>query len=331
MPAPLVLGVDGGNTKTVALVAGADGTILGAGRGGRSDIYNAVSEAAALAALDDAVRAAPSAAGAAADRLEAAVFSLAGADWPEDFALLDAAVRARGYGRTTTVVNDAIGALRAGSPDGTGVVIACGTGVATGARNAAGRVWHSSFWQESNGGYVLGSRALQAVFRAELGVGPPTLLTERALAFFGEPTPEAVLHRLTRRGTGWSPMASAPLAPVVLDEAARGDAVALGIVEALGSSLGDYALAAARAVGIAGHPFHLVLTGGVFRHPAPEFAAAVVARVRRDTPGVVVHRSRFEPTVGALLLAFEAAGIPVDDALLKRLAATLPPAALFAT
>ena len=36
-----VLGVDGGNTKTIALVAALDGTILGAGRGGCGDIYNA--------------------------------------------------------------------------------------------------------------------------------------------------------------------------------------------------------------------------------------------------------------------------------------------------
>src|SRR2546426_11971918 len=36
-----VLGVDGGNTKTIALVASLDGAILGAGRGGCGDIYNA--------------------------------------------------------------------------------------------------------------------------------------------------------------------------------------------------------------------------------------------------------------------------------------------------
>ncbi len=36
-----ILGVDGGNTKTIALVAALDGTILGAGRGGCGDIYNA--------------------------------------------------------------------------------------------------------------------------------------------------------------------------------------------------------------------------------------------------------------------------------------------------
>src|SRR5256884_3691789 len=36
-----VLGVDGGNSKTIAIVAALDGTILGAGRGGCGDIYNA--------------------------------------------------------------------------------------------------------------------------------------------------------------------------------------------------------------------------------------------------------------------------------------------------
>src|SRR5205807_10529707 len=41
MQGDYVLAVDGGNTKTIALVAALDGTILGAGRGGCADIYNA--------------------------------------------------------------------------------------------------------------------------------------------------------------------------------------------------------------------------------------------------------------------------------------------------
>ena len=35
-----ILGVDGGNTKTIALVATLRGEIVGAGRGGPGDIYN---------------------------------------------------------------------------------------------------------------------------------------------------------------------------------------------------------------------------------------------------------------------------------------------------
>jgi N-acetylglucosamine kinase-like BadF-type ATPase len=47
------LGVDAGNSKTVALVAQTDGTILGCGRGAGGDIY--VSETGATAAVAEAV------------------------------------------------------------------------------------------------------------------------------------------------------------------------------------------------------------------------------------------------------------------------------------
>jgi len=53
--------------------------------------------------------------------------------------------------------------------------------------------------------------------------------------------------------------------------------------------------------------------------------------VGTTSPHVQVIDSRFEPAVGALLLALEAADIRVDEALLARLSSTLPPAAFFAT
>jgi len=50
------LGVDGGNTKTLALVATADGAIVGAGRGGPCDIYDVAHPDAAIGNVLDAVR-----------------------------------------------------------------------------------------------------------------------------------------------------------------------------------------------------------------------------------------------------------------------------------
>ena len=119
-----VLGVDGGNTKTLALVARQDGSILGKGRAGCGDIYGAASPAAAIGAIAHAVEAALREAGIQPGELTASVFSLAGADWPEDFRLLEDAMRERGYGQSMIVVNDAMGALRGGAPNGIGVVVA---------------------------------------------------------------------------------------------------------------------------------------------------------------------------------------------------------------
>lgn len=325
-----VLGVDGGNTKTVALVARQDGVVLGTGRAGCSDIYGAVSPSAAIAEIERAVKAALREAGLQPAELSASAFSLAGADWPEDFLLLKDAVRARGYGQNCTVVNDALGALRAGSLDGTGVAVACGTGAAIGARGRDGRVWHSSFWQEPQGAAELSSRALRAVYRADLGIDPPTMLTELLLAAFSAQDVEEILHRLTARNVP-RPEIRRQLVRPLFDAADIGDETARRIVISHGKALGDYAVAAARKVGLLEETFPLVLTGGVLRHPSPFLRDALVGRVREAVPGVTPIQSRFEPAAGAVLLALDLLLIETDNYLLQCLERTLPGIDFFAT
>ena len=325
-----VLGVDGGNTKTLALVARDDGVILGSGRAGCGDIYGAGSPEAAIAEIERAVNAGLTEAGIQPSQLTAGAFSLAGADWPEDFRLLEGALRLRDYGQRISIVNDAMGALRAGSPDGTGVVVACGTGAAIGARHPDGRVWHSSFWQQTQGAEDLSSQALRAMYRAELGIDPPTVLTDRILAAFAAHTVEEILHQLTARDTQ-RPQVRRHLVRPLFDAADTGDATARGIVIAHGKALGDYAIVAARKVGLLEDAFSLVLTGGVLRHPSPLFRDALVERVHESAPRACPIQSRLEPAAGAVLLALDLARIDTSAPLLERLETTLPGAAFFAT
>jgi len=328
--AGFVLGVDGGNSKTIALVARCDGTIVGAARGGNTDIYGAGSSEAVLMALDGIVYAALQAAGAEIVEIEAAAFSMAGADWSEDFLLLEAALARRGFGEALVVVNDALGALRAGSRDGTGVSVVCGTGGAVGARGLDGRVWHASWWQEPQGSRHLADKTVWAVYRAELGIDPATSLTRRLLQIFEQETVEGILHSRTAR-LGPRPDRHGQVTRALLQEADLGDRTALRIVCHHGAALGDYAVIGARKVGIEAEPFTLVLAGGVFRHGGRVLADAVVDRVRASCPEVRAAFSRFEPVVGAVLLAFDRLGVAVDERVLVRLTVTLPPDTLFAT
>ena len=216
------LAVDGGNTKTLAVVAGADGEPRGRGRAGCADIHNADSPALALAEIEAAARAALAEAGAEPADVASAVFSLAGADWPEDFALLEGALRERlGLRVAPLVVNDALGALRAGSDDWTGIAVVSGTYNAIGARHPDGRVFHLGFWPDAAGGRQLATEGLRAVYRAELGMGPPTALTERALALWGASDAIALLYAFTRRG-GLPAGEEDRLAPLVIDAADDG-------------------------------------------------------------------------------------------------------------
>jgi len=327
-----VLGVDAGNSKTIALVARIDGTLVGVGRSGCGDIYGTQRELA-LRAMNEAATAALQQAGVAREALAASVFSAAGADWPEDFVTIRNGVAAYGLGTNPLVCNDAMGGLRAGSPDGTGVVVVCGTGAAVGAKSPTGQIWHSSFWQGSHaqGATQLGSMALDAVLEADLGLAPPTALTTVLLKHFNSPHVEALLHLMTRHG-GPHPHKK-QLARLLLDVAEAGDAVAREIVEGHGRAIAGYAVVAARKVGFDGEarPFHLVLAGGVLRHPSPLLRDAMVARVQEDLPAAQPMRSAFEPAIGAIMLALEDASVRLDATVLDTLRNSMPHHSTFAT
>ncbi len=327
-----IVGVDGGNTKTIALVANADGLIIGAGRSGCSDIYGATSPQAALDELELAVDRALLASGLGRADVDVACFCLAGADWTEDYAFLQGAVADFGFGRTRTVYNDSLGALRAGTPDGIGVVITCGTGIATAARNRDGLFWQSGFWQESLCGIELGNQVLRAVYRAALGIDPPTSMTEPVLRHFQQPDAEALLRHFTLRGNvPPGNIEVSQLAPIVLDEAEAGDSAALGIIQQHGLRLAEYALVAARKVKLDGTNFPLVLNGGIFRHPGRRLVDAIIAHLALAYPEVRPVHSRHEPAVGALLLALESAGVVIANEVMLRVEQSLPPRSLFQT
>jgi N-acetylglucosamine kinase-like BadF-type ATPase len=304
-----VLGVDGGNTKTLAAVADESMHTRGAGRSGTADIYNAPTPDVAIAAIEVAVDEALAEAGIAAHELDAAVFSLAGADWPEDFALLEPALRERlALPVTPFVVNDALGALRGGSPDWTGIAVVSGTYNAIGARHPDGRVFHLGFWPDAAGGRELGREALRAVYHAALDMGPATVLTERALALYGASDAIGLLYQFTRRG-GLEEHEKDRLAPVVLDAADEGDAVARAIVAGRGRVLGRQARACARQLALPLEGTRVVLTGGVFGHPTDRLADATMA----ELPGAVAVRRPAPPIAGAVLLALDQVGVSVSE------------------
>ena len=328
----LVLGVDGGNTKTAAIVATSDGKIIGAGRAGCADIYNAESEQAALDAIRCAVEEALSAAGIEASALRAGAFSLAGADWPEDFALLRREIGRFGFGQEMAIVNDAIGALRAGTADGVGVALACGTGIAIGARNGDGKIWYSGHWPVAAGGTELAMMTLHAVYAAHLGLGPPTALTEGVLAFFEANSVEDVLKITTERGTPWTARPQqARLAPILLDQAARGDDVAREILFREATRHANAAHVAAREVGLDATPVSIVLTGGVLRHPSGLLEEAIGECVAEFMPEARIINDSPEPVVGAVLLAMDLTGAADGPEVVEQLVATMPGPEFFDT
>jgi N-acetylglucosamine kinase-like BadF-type ATPase len=325
----LVLGVDGGNSKAIALVARRDGTIVGYGRClGAADIYaSGVDDAVAV--VRAAVDAALTQAGARPGELGRAVFSMAGADWPEDVADLRHALERDRLGGRVEVVNDAIGALTGAVPRGPAVVVSLGTGAATGARGPRGSTWHSSFWQSPQGADQLARAALAAVVRSELGIAPATPLRDGVLQAAGDSDVEALLHRFTARaaaGPGTPPVGSVVRA--LLAAADANDPVAGEIVERHGTGIGELAAAAARRVGADREPYAISFCGGLARGGAERLIQAALSAIERAGQTPTRVRPRWEPAVGALVIGLRAE--PAEwESIASRLDATAPPATLF--
>jgi N-acetylglucosamine kinase-like BadF-type ATPase len=156
-----------------------------------------------------------------------------------------------------------------------------------------------------------------------LGIDPPTKLKEAVLDYFEQSSVEGVLHLLTARER-IQEYDVGDLARVLFDAAEAGDAASRNIVEEHALMLGDYALAAARRVGLERNAFELILSGGVFRHPGTLHREYLKRRVALALPDVKVVDSRFEPVVGAALLVLQSTGQRVGEYLLTRLANSLP-------
>ena len=80
-----VLGVDAGNTKTIALTCDLQGNILSKGRSGCGDIYGLTDKQEAITNLQEAIA---QALAPFAEKSVQACFCLAGADWPDDYSYL---------------------------------------------------------------------------------------------------------------------------------------------------------------------------------------------------------------------------------------------------
>jgi N-acetylglucosamine kinase-like BadF-type ATPase len=203
---------------------------------------------------------------------------------------------------TIDVLEDAALLLAAGSPDGWGVAVVAGTGSMAYARGADGRTARAGGWGpllgDEGSGYAIALAGLRAAARAADGRAAATPLTDRLLAACGLTRPEELVGVVYRGGDRAT---LAALAPVVLDAADSGDAVAGEIATSAAAELAAAAAAAARSLGL-GARFPVALAGGLLAsctNYRARFLSALAERGLHADPVTIVT----EPAEGALRLA----------------------------
>ncbi len=298
----IVLGVDGGGSKTHLAICDESGAVLGAATSGPSN-WETVGLRGASDAIGDAIEKALAASGVRRDQIEAAVFGLAGVDWPSDIERLETALAPLRLECPSTIMNDSYIALRAGARAPWGVVVIAGTGTVVAGRSRGGETFRTlglgRLLGDDGSASDVAEQVIRAVARAYVGRGPATSLSDGLLKLTGADTVAQMLEEYSRGGEG-----ELNAAPLALEHAAHGDAVAIGIVEWAAAELGGAAATVARRLDMEDGPYELVLSGGLFRGGG-ELLETLISR---SVPTALLTRLEAPPVTGAVLMALEAVG-----------------------
>ncbi len=320
-----VLGVDGGNSKTFALIADVEGRALGFARAGGSN-HERIGFAEAELVLGRVARDSLARAGIEAP-VDFGFWGLAGADVPSDFDTLDAIVARIGTARKNTVKNDLAAAMGAGLSRGWGVGIVFGAGFSAGGVAPDGREIKLPSMGAATGDWggagVLAMEVLRLAHRSYDGRGDRSLLEKRVPAVLGIPSFEELPARIRDETIDWEAVCS-ELPPLLFEVAAAGDEVARSLIARVGEEVGTTATALIERLGLRETDVEVVLGGSVLRGEGSVLLETVRTTIRQSAPRARIVLPEFHPVVGAVFQAMRHLGIDVDDRIRRNMRGSLP-------
>ena len=304
MSRDLFLGVDGGGTRTRAVLLGSCGVVLGLGEAPSSN-FNNMGEDVAAENLLQAAHEAFAVAGIPFSPVKAAFLGLAALKSEADIARMVAAVGSRGLAPAAwiQVKNDLHNALAGGLDGEAGVAVISGTGSNCLGLDPKGNYFNCGGWawlmDDGGSGFGLSIDALRTAVRMADGREKPTPLLPAVLEFYKVPHPDFLLERLYNRK--WTPAEIASFAPTIMELVSAGDPAAMEILRRGALALAGLVSTTAANLDFAEAP-SVVLLGGCVRSGAP-YQPLVESEIRNSCPGVRLVEPLHDTVYGAALNA----------------------------
>jgi N-acetylglucosamine kinase-like BadF-type ATPase len=300
-----VIGIDGGGTKTEAVIMDAAYRVLGSGISGPSNPLR-VGIANAAAAVREAIDKACEAAQLRRSDIQWAEVGLAGARREGLRSRMREALSDTGIGEIE-VVGDADIALYGATDGEPGLVVIAGTGSICCGINGNGKQLCAGGWgpivgDEGSASWIA-RRALSAIARGTDGRGPETVLATAAIAYF--------------HISAADDLSTAIYAPTLTNERIAGfarrvakagrakDQVALEILAQAGKELGIAAAAVIRRLKMECELFQVAFVGGVFSDGGELVLSSMREQVKAIAPKAYLAPPRFSPAVAAARMARE--------------------------
>jgi N-acetylglucosamine kinase-like BadF-type ATPase len=295
--------VDGGGTKTQAVVLDANFAVLGEGFAGPSNPLR-VGIANAAAAVREAIDRACEVAQLRRTDLVAAEIGLAGASRQELGARMREALLGLGIGEVR-VVGDADIALYGATEGAPGLIVIAGTGSICCGRNARGKRMCAGGWGpvagDEGGGSWIARRALRAIAQAVDGRGVATSLTNMACTYFHVSDPNDLSTAIYAPSITNEHLAG--FSRYVIGAAKARDRVAREIIAEGGQELGLAAAAVIRNLKLERDTFPVAYVGGVFDAAQELILASMREEVKRVAAKAYLAPPRFSPAVAAARMA----------------------------
>jgi len=315
----LFAGVDGGATKTVAVVGRLDGTLLGSARAAPSNYHN-VGVKKAAKAIQTSVSVACRRANATTRDVETVVMGLAAMDSPGDFLVGRGVADLTGLGKRRIVKHDSMIALYAATLGRPGIVVNAGTGSFATGIDAHGRVIRAGGWgniiDDEGSAYDIGKLGIRASLRALDGRERKTAIAKMLVTKFKLRTLENVVHDVHEKPMTVEEVSA--ICKLVAQAALRGDRAARSIFAHEGRVLARLVSTIAQRLDMTRSKPNVYCTGGVFK------AGAIILNpfrreLRKSIPRFTIARARFEPVVGAFIMALKEEGVQARGRALANL------------
>ncbi|WP_438347027.1 N-acetylglucosamine kinase [Paenibacillus sp. FA6] len=305
------LGIDGGGTKTYALLTDEYGNVLGKGKSGNGN--HQINVDIAANSIREATLSALSEAGLQLEDIRHAYLGLAGADREVDYMILHPIIRNIGFTNYTINCDTMIG-LRAGTNHPYGISIICGTGTNSAGRNTQGEDYQcggfSYMYGDFGGGGSLNIEVFRSVIRAWDGREQPTLLTDLLLQLLGYDAVEVMFNDFQDYGK----QVPVDAVRLLFEAAAKEDVVAIEILNHQGVELGKSAVAVVNRLGMANDAFDVVLVGSLLtRGDRGWIRGPIEQALLTVAPHASVVTLTTEPVVGALWSAMEEDGLTISE------------------
>ena len=306
----IVIGVDGGGSKTRVVVGTAEGDILATVEGPKSAVVPGKAADSARVIADLVVKAVAEIAQPGAVMPRVLYCGVAGTGRDEERRALQSALDAKELAEEVVVDSDGLIALYDAFDDRSGILLVVGTGSIAYGRSPAGEIvrcggWGPTFGDEGSGGWI-GRRALSIVAASSDGREPPTALLFPILAA----TQCEDVQDLIPWAASADARAFASLVPVVFSTAAAGDPRANALITLAAEELVLHIRALARqlftderaAVGVA-------FSGGLMDRGSP-LRKRLEQRLKSAVPGAQIRSEEVLPARGALKAAARRIHLP---------------------